>query len=81
MNKYFDALEARAPAEREAALLAALPRHIAHAKQSSPAFAALLADVNPAEITSRSALAQLPVIRKSELQERQQAARAAGPPG
>ncbi len=78
MNKYFDALEARAPAEREAALLAALPRHIAHAKQSSPAFAALLADVNPAEITSRSALAQLPVIRKSELQERQQAARAAG---
>jgi phenylacetate-CoA ligase len=38
----------------------------------------LLADVNPAEITSREALAKLPVIRKSELQERQQAARAAG---
>jgi phenylacetate-CoA ligase len=74
---YFDSLETRAPAEREAALLAALPQQIAHAKQSSPAFAALLADVNPVEISSRATLAKLPVIRKSELQERQQSARAA----
>jgi phenylacetate-CoA ligase len=74
---FFDALETRAPAEREAALLAALPGQIAHAKHASPAFAALLADVNPAEVTNRAALATLPVIRKSELQERQQAARAA----
>ncbi|NVO05408.1 MAG: AMP-binding protein [Rhodoferax sp.] len=78
MNKYFDALETRDPQAREAALLAALPKQVAHAKQSSAAFAALLADVNSAEITSRQALAKLPVIRKSELQERQQAARAAG---
>jgi phenylacetate-CoA ligase len=78
MNKYFDALETRSFVEREAALLAALPKQIAHAKQSSAAFAALLADVNPVEITSREALAKLPVVRKSELQERQQAARAAG---
>jgi phenylacetate-CoA ligase len=78
MNKYFDTLETRVPAEREAALLAALPGQIAHAKLSSPAFATLLADVNPAEITSREALSKLPVIRKSELQERQQAARAVG---
>jgi len=75
---FFDALETRASAEREAALLAALPRQVAHAKQSSAAFASLLADVNPAEVTSRAALAKLPVIRKSELQERQQTARAAG---
>ena len=73
----FDALESRAPAVREAALLAALPKQIAHAQKSSAAFASLLADVNPAEVTSRAALAQLPVIRKSELQERQQSARAA----
>ncbi len=78
MHKYFDALETRDPESREAALLAALPKQVAHAKQSSAAFASLLADVNPAEITSRAALAKLPVIRKSELQERQQAARAAG---
>ena len=78
MANYFDALETRDPESREAALLAALPLQVAHAKNSSPAFAALLADVNPAEVTSREALAKLPVIRKSELQERQQAARAAG---
>ena len=78
MSQTFDALEIRTPAERESALLAALPAQIAHAKKSSPAFAALLADVDPASVTTRAALAKLPVIRKSELQERQQAARAAG---
>jgi phenylacetate-CoA ligase len=78
MSETFDALEARSPAEREAALLAALPAQIAHAKENSPAFAALLAEVDAASVTSRAALAKLPVIRKSELQERQQAARAAG---
>ena len=77
-NAMFDALESRAPEAREAALLAALPQQVAHAQKSSAAFAALLADVDPASITSRAALATLPVIRKSELQERQQAVRAAG---
>jgi len=78
-QQYFDALENRPPAEREAALLSALPQQISHAKQYAPAFAALLAAVNPADITSRAALARLPVTRKSELQELQQAARAAQP--
>ncbi len=78
MANYFDVLETRDVAEREAAHLAALPKQIAHAKQSSVAFANLLTDITPAEITNRVALAKLPVIRKSELQERQQAARAAG---
>lgn len=76
MRETFDALETRSPQAREAALLAALPAHIAHAKNSSPAFAALLAHVDPSAVTSRAALAQLPVIRKSELQDMQQAARA-----
>ena len=71
-----DALETRAPAEREAALLAALPAQIAHARSASPAFAEILADVDPATITSRAALAALPVTRKYELLERQQAQRA-----
>ena len=77
-NTFFDALESRTPQAREAALLEGLPTQIAYAKQSSEAFAALLVDVDAASITSRAALATLPVIRKSELQERQQAARAAG---
>ena len=71
-----DALETRAPAEREAALLAALPAQIAHARSASPAFAEILADIDPATITSRAALAALPVTRKSELLARQQARRA-----
>ncbi|MDB5742557.1 MAG: putative phenylacetate-CoA ligase [Polaromonas sp.] len=71
-----DALETRLPAEREAALLAALPAQIAHARSASPAFAEILADIDPAGITSRAALATLPVTRKHELLARQQARRA-----
>ena len=71
-----DTLETRAPAEREAALLAALPAQIAHARTASPAFTEILAGINPAAITSRAALAALPVTRKSELLARQQAQRA-----
>jgi phenylacetate-CoA ligase len=71
-----DALETRPPAEREAALLAALPAQIAHARSASPAFAEILAGIDPASITSRAALATLPVTRKSELLQRQQARRA-----
>ena len=73
---HLDALEIRAPAEREAALLAALPAQIVHARTASKAFADILAGVDPARITSRAALACLPVTRKHELLERQQAQRA-----
>jgi phenylacetate-CoA ligase len=73
---YFDALETRDPAQREADLLGALPAQVAHARQSSGAFSQILQDVHPAEVTTRQALASLPVTRKHELLERQQAARA-----
>ncbi|WP_431521257.1 phenylacetate--CoA ligase family protein, partial [Diaphorobacter nitroreducens] len=75
MSMFYDALETRAPAEREAALMAALPRQIAHAQQASPAFADILAGVDATTITDRAALARLPVTRKYELLERQQAQR------
>ena len=65
--KYYDALETRAPAAREAALMAALPTQVANAKMNSPGFGAILKNVAPAEITSRAALAKLPVTRKSDL--------------
>ena len=78
MSDYFDALETRTPAEREAALMAALPRQIAHAQAHSAAMGEILAGFDAAAITSRAALAQLPVTRKSELLARQQASRAAG---
>jgi phenylacetate-CoA ligase len=78
MSQHFDALETRAPEVREAALMAALPAQLAHAKAHAPAFADLLKDVDAASVNSRAALAQLPVIRKTELLECQKASRAAG---
>ncbi len=81
MSMFYDTLETRPPAEREAALMAALPAQIAHARQHAPAFAALLAGTDPATITSRAALATLPVTRKHALHERQQAARTAAGAG
>lgn len=78
MKTHMDALETRDPAVREAALLAALPGQIAHAQKNAPAFAEILKDIHAADITSRAALAKLPVIRKYELLEKQKASRAAG---
>jgi phenylacetate-CoA ligase len=75
MNEFFDALETRSPAEREAEQMAALPKQVAHAQANSAAFAEILKGVDPAAINSRSALAQLPVTRKSALFERQRAQR------
>ncbi len=78
MKTHMDALETRDPSARESALLAALPVQIAHAQKNAPAFAEILKDINAADITSRNALAKLPVIRKYELLEKQKASRAAG---
>jgi phenylacetate-CoA ligase len=72
-----DALEARDPAAREAALMAALPAQI-RAAQATAALGEILAGVDGPSITSRAALARLPVTRKSELLERQRTAIAAG---
>ena len=81
MHTFYDSLENRSPADREAALLAALPRQIAYAQQNAPAMAEQLAGIDAASIASREALATLPVIRKYELLERQQAQRADNPFG
>jgi phenylacetate-CoA ligase len=76
MTAFYDKLEVRDPAEREQDLLAALPKQIAQAQTAAPAFANILDGVKPADITSREALARLPVTRKHELLERQKAERA-----
>ncbi|MBB1603610.1 phenylacetate--CoA ligase family protein [Variovorax sp. UMC13] len=81
MTDFYDALETRDPAQREADLLAALPRQIAHAQAAAPAFATLLNGIDATQVTSREALAKLPVIRKSELLERQKQLRASDPFG
>ncbi len=73
---HLDALETRDPEQREAALMAALPVQVA-AAQRTAALGGPLAGIDAAAVTSRAALAALPVTRKHELLERQQAARAA----
>ena len=73
MSDLFDALEARDPVVRERDLLAALPALIAQAK-SAAGWATILHDVQAGDITTRAALAQLPVTRKSDLKELQKAA-------
>ena len=64
---FFDKLEVRPPKQREAALLVALPKQIAHAKRRAPGFARILENIKPEKISSRAALATLPVTRKSDL--------------
>ena len=66
-QEHFDDLETQDPARREAALMAALPDHLAHAKAKAPAYGEILAEIDPAGVTDRSALAGLPLTRKSDL--------------
>ncbi|MBN9516794.1 MAG: AMP-binding protein [Alphaproteobacteria bacterium] len=66
-TEYFDTLETRSAEEREIALTSDLKAQITHAKANAPFFAEWLKDVDPATVTSRAALARLPVLRKGNL--------------
>ncbi|MFL5265621.1 MAG: phenylacetate--CoA ligase family protein [Stellaceae bacterium] len=69
--QFYDTLETRDPAEREAAMMGALPQIIAAAKERSPAYRRLLTSVHPKDIIDRRSLAELPLTRKSSLIELQ----------
>jgi len=73
MTRHYDDLETRAPEAREGALMARLPGLVAHAVQAAPGWARRLAGVDPRAVSSRKALAALPVLRKSDLKALQQA--------
>ncbi|MGH6638764.1 MAG: phenylacetate--CoA ligase family protein [Polaromonas sp.] len=81
MTEFFDALETREPAEREAQLMVALSRQVGHAQRATAAYAQILRAVDAAAVTSRQTLARLPVTRKHELLERQRAGRTSDPFG
>jgi phenylacetate-CoA ligase len=68
---FYDALETRDPTEREAALMAALPRVIAAAREHAPYYRERLAKVRPEDVADRRALVDLPLTRKSDLIEMQ----------
>ena|SRR3990172_3822571 len=72
MTEHFDQLEVRSHEQRERAQFAALAGRIAQAKAQSRYFAKALASVDPAAMTSRAALVQVPVMRKSDLHALQQ---------
>ncbi len=71
MSNNFDALETRDPEDREKALAQELRAAVANAKANAPGMAWQLAGVNPYEVTSRAALARIPVLRKGRLAELQ----------
>ena len=70
MPEFYDDKESRSPELRQRELFSKLPGLIAQA-MTGPGWAGKLAGVDPASITSRAALAGLPVLRKSDLKERQ----------
>lgn len=66
MTAHYDARETREQTAREAELFARLPE-VLRSAMAAPAYAERLKGVDPAAVTSRAALAGLPVLRKSEL--------------
>jgi phenylacetate-CoA ligase len=63
---HYDSRETRNPAEREAEMLARLPE-VLRTAMTAPGYAERLSGIDPASVTSRAALARLPLLRKSEV--------------
>jgi phenylacetate-CoA ligase len=74
MGKFFDELETRVAIDREQAQFLALPSLVAHAKSNASYFAQSLPHIDAAKISTREALATLPVLRKSALMDLQKVA-------
>ena len=66
MTDNYDILETRNPTEREADLFSRLPNVLRKA-MAAPAYAERLRGIDPTTVTTRAALARLPVLRKSDL--------------
>jgi phenylacetate-CoA ligase len=66
MTDHYDTLETRSAEERNADLFGRLPDVLRKA-MAAPAYARILAGIDPAVIIDRAALAGLPVLRKSDL--------------
>ena len=81
MVDFYDDLETQDAAAREARLFSRLNAQVAHAQKHSKAFQTILAGIDATTITSRAALATLPVTRKTQLFEIQKAQRAEDPFG
>ncbi|MBY5921724.1 phenylacetate--CoA ligase family protein [Ferrimonas balearica] len=67
MEAYFEARELRPPSQREQTLLASLRELVEYSRRQSPYYGQTLAAVDITSLTSRAALADLPLLRKSDL--------------
>lgn len=72
-DQAFDARERQDPAQRERDLFAKLPVLLAKAAGNAPGWEAHLSGCDLNSVSDRAALASLPVLRKSDMQERQKA--------
>ena len=70
-RQFFDTLETRPREARAAAQMALLPGFLARAMADCPGWQNHLAGVDVASVTSREALARLPLLRKSSLKDLQ----------
>lgn len=66
MTDHYDSRETRAPHTRDADLFARLPDVLTRAL-AAPAYAERLKGIDPRDVTCRAALAELPVLRKSDM--------------
>ena len=69
MTSHYDALETRSREARERDLFARLPAQLEHARSHAAYYKGTLGGIDLAAVTSREALARLPVTRKSDLVE------------
>jgi phenylacetate-CoA ligase len=72
MADHYDSLETRTPIFRESEEFALLPKIVAHA-MAAPGWASHLKGIDAKSVTSRAALAKLPVLHKSEIAALQKA--------
>jgi phenylacetate-CoA ligase len=70
-SPFYDDLETRDPEDREEQLFSKLPGFLAKLQNEMAGWRVQLAGVDPAKVTSRAALANLPLLRKSSLTELQ----------
>ena len=70
-DKYYDQLEVRDPGQRERAQFNLLPGLIRHAVAGAPGWQRHLEGIDAAPVTSREALAKLPVLKKGDLKDLQ----------
>jgi phenylacetate-CoA ligase len=71
MTDHYDQLETRDPEQRELAQFNLLPDLLRLAIASAPGWAEHLEGVDPAAVTARKALAQVPILKKSALKDLQ----------